>query len=191
MVRRPHAGAWRTGPQTPYSITPREVPLAKFGSLDMMGADDGQAPLRRDATPPPLGGNPRKLGSDQKTHFSREGWTPIRVSRTCSGATTETCHHMASLLRGYPMQIFFQKRGTNSPIGGNPWKNSGSPGRMYTNQGPAHLLRGNHINPSLHEIPPRGGTLEVFLPRLGNKFSCRGEPQAKFCLSGGGGKISG
>ena len=56
MVGRPCAGAWRTGPQTQYFTTPRGEPLIKFGSPGMMGADDGQAPPRRDATkltPPP------------------------------------------------------------------------------------------------------------------------------------------
>ena len=56
MAGHPHAGAWRTGPQTPYAITPRGGPLGKFGVPGMMGADDGRAPQRMDATnvnPPP------------------------------------------------------------------------------------------------------------------------------------------
>ena len=46
----PHAGDWRTGPQTLYFITPSGGPLGKFGSPGMMGADDGWVPPRRDAT---------------------------------------------------------------------------------------------------------------------------------------------
>ena len=56
MVGRPRAGDCRTVTQTPYTTTPRGVPLGKFGSLGMMGADDGWAPPLRDATnltPPP------------------------------------------------------------------------------------------------------------------------------------------
>ena len=67
MVGRPCAGAWRTGPQTPYAITPRGGPLGKFGSLGMMGAYDGRAPPRRDATnlnPPPPPCTPSPLGGE-------------------------------------------------------------------------------------------------------------------------------
>ena len=70
MVMHPRAGAWRTGPQTPYIITPRGVPLGKLGSLGMMGDDDGRAPLRRDATnltpPPPLHTFPPRGGPLEK-----------------------------------------------------------------------------------------------------------------------------
>ena len=44
MIGRPCVGAWRAGPQTPYTATPRWVHLGKFGSPGIMGADDGQAP---------------------------------------------------------------------------------------------------------------------------------------------------
>ena len=50
MVGRPREGAWRTGPQNPYATTPRGGTPGKFGFLGMMGADDGRAPPRRDAT---------------------------------------------------------------------------------------------------------------------------------------------
>ena len=50
MVGRPHARAWRTGPQISYATTPRGVPLGKFVSPGMMGADDGRTSPRRDAT---------------------------------------------------------------------------------------------------------------------------------------------
>ena len=56
MVGRTRAGAWRTGPQTPYATTPRGGTLGKFGSPGIMGSDDSQEPPPRDATnltPPP------------------------------------------------------------------------------------------------------------------------------------------
>ena len=66
MFGRPRAGAWRTGPQTPYATTPRVGPLGKFGSPGMMGADDGCLPLHRHATnlTPPLPRKPSPLGGD-------------------------------------------------------------------------------------------------------------------------------
>ena len=83
MVGRPHTWAWRKGPQTPYYTTPRGLPLGKFESPGMMGADDGRAPPLRDATnltppppctPSPLGGDPQKhLGCVRDTHLSWEG----------------------------------------------------------------------------------------------------------------------
>ena len=41
---------WVTGTQTPYANTSGGGPLSKFGSLEMMGADDDRAPPHRDAT---------------------------------------------------------------------------------------------------------------------------------------------
>ena len=65
----------------------------------------------------------------------------------------------------------------NYPIGGNPWQKFGSLGWMETDQGWAHLRRGNHSNPSPHNIPPRGGPLAFFFrgrstnnPRGGNPW---------------------
>ena len=81
MVGRPHAGARRTGTQTPYTTTPRGGILGKFGSLGMMGDDDGRAPPRRDATNltppppahlPPYGGPLEKLVCGRDTHSSWE-----------------------------------------------------------------------------------------------------------------------
>ena len=45
-------------------------------------------------------------------------------------------------------------------LGGEPIANIGLLGQMETNQGRAPLRRGNHINPSLHDISPRAGPLE-------------------------------
>ena len=56
-----------------------------------------------------------------------------------------------------------------------------SPGSMDTNQGRAHLRRGNHSNPSPHNTPPRGGLLEFF-PRPGHKFSHRGGTPGKILV---------
>ena len=111
MVGSTNEGVWITGPQTPYATTPRGGPLGKFGSPGMMGADDGRAPPRRDATnlnPSP----PRKVWAVDRTHI----------------------YH----------------------------------GRMDTDQGRAQLRRGNHSNPSPHDIPPKGGTLEPPPPRPGH-----------------------
>ena len=45
---------------------------------------------------------------------------------------------------------------------GKPVESFGLPGRMDTNQVWARLRRGNHSNPSPHNIPPRGGPLAIF-----------------------------
>ena len=68
MNGRTHAAAWRTVPQTPYATTPMGGPLGKFGSLGMMGDDDGRAPLHRDATnlTPPRHTFPHKGGPLEK-----------------------------------------------------------------------------------------------------------------------------
>ena len=70
MVGRPHTGAWRTGPQTPYVTTPRGRLLGKCGSLGIMGADDGREFPRRDTTnltpPPPPPPHPPKGGAPKK-----------------------------------------------------------------------------------------------------------------------------
>ena len=66
MVGHPHAGAWITGTPPPHATTPRGGPVENFESPGMMGANDGWAHPRRDATnmnPPPsmsspLGGYP-------------------------------------------------------------------------------------------------------------------------------------
>ena len=66
MDGRPHAGAWRTGPQPHTPLPQGRGPLGKFGFPGMMGADDGWAAPRRDVTNltppprtlPPLGGDP-------------------------------------------------------------------------------------------------------------------------------------
>ena len=84
IVGRPHTGSWRTGPQTPYATTPRGGTLGKFWSPEMMGADDGRAPLRRDATnlnpppctPSPLGGKPKKNWAVAGTCISPGRGTP-------------------------------------------------------------------------------------------------------------------
>ena len=46
----------------------------------------------------------------------------------------------------------------NSPIGGKPLANFGSPGRMDTDQDQAPLYRGKYRNLSPHDTPPRGVT---------------------------------
>ena len=79
MVGRPHAGSLRTGTPTPYATTPREVPLGKFGSPGMMGADDGREPPHRDATiinpppPSPLGGGPLEKNGLRLGHAFLQG----------------------------------------------------------------------------------------------------------------------
>ena len=96
----------------------------------------------------------------------------------CAGATKgriDTNQYQVPLLRGKysnpsPHDIpprggplfFFRGRGTNFPIGGNPWQNFWSQGRMDTIQGRAPLRRVNHSNPSPHDISPRGVTLAIF-----------------------------
>ena len=73
----------------------------------------------------------------------------------------------------------------NSPIGGNHWKMFGSPGRIDTNQGRAHLRRGNYSNLSPHEIPLWGGSINIFFPRLGHEFFHGGEPLKNLGRRGG------
>ena len=93
-------------------------------------------------------------------------------------------------------------------MGGEPLENYGLPGRMDTNRGRAPLLRGNRINLSPHDIPPRGGTLATTATRhrttypLGgdpsktnfearHEFSHKGEPLEKIWLAGADGHRSG
>ena len=60
-----------------------------------------------------------------------------------------------------------------------------STGQMDIDQVRAPLRRGNHRNPSLHDIPPMGGPLAIFFPTPGHKFSHRGEPLEKKSRRGG------
>ena len=45
---------------------------------------------------------------------------------------------------------------------------------MDTNQGRAHLRRGNHSNPSLQDIPPRWGPLAIFFQVRGTNTTIGG-----------------
>ena len=64
-------------------------------------------------------------------------------------------------------------------------------GRMDTDQGQSPLRRGNHSNPSLHDIPLRGRPLTIFFPRPGHEFSHRGETPSKFWVVEADGHQSG
>ena len=87
--------------------------------------------------------------------------------------------------RGGPLDFFFQGRGTNCPIGRNPWNNFGLPGRMDTYQGRSNLRKVNHINPSPRNTSPRGVPLAIFFQGRGTNYPIGGEPLANFLAAGG------
>ena len=114
-----------------------------------MGADDGQAPPRRDETnlnPPPL-------------HI----FPP----------------------RGGPLENFGLWPGPAFIPVGEFLANSGSPWQMETNQGWAPLRRGNHSNPSPHDILPRGGPLAIFFQCRGTNSPIGGTPGIILARQGG------
>ena len=67
---------------------------------------------------------------------------------------------------------------------GKTLANFGSPGRMDTDQFQAPLRRGNHINPSLHNIPPRGVPLAIFFQCRAKNSPIGGNPWQNFRLPG-------
>ena len=88
--------------------------------------------------------------------YTAQVWAPLRRGNHSNPSP----HNIPP--RWEPLEKKSQGRGTNSPIGENPWKKFGSPGRIDTNQGWAPLRKGNHSNLSPRDIPPRGGPLEFF-----------------------------
>ena len=75
-------------------------------------------------------------------------------------------------------------RGMNSPRGGNTWKFFESPGRMEIDQGRALLRKGNHINPSPHEIPPKREPLAFFSEAV--SVTMNGDVLPVMAMRGGG-----
>ena len=72
----------------------------------------------------------------------------------------------------------------NSPIGGKSLKKFGSPGRMDTDQVQAPLHRDNNRNLSSHDIPPRGGHLEIVFQGRGMHSPIGGKPWKHFGCRG-------
>ena len=95
------------------------------------------------------------------------------------------------LLGGGPLEKFGLRPGHTILLGEEPLANFGLLGRMDTDQVRAPLRRGNHSNPSPHDIPPMGGLLAIFFPRPRHKLSHRVETPRKFWFTGADGHKSG
>ena len=93
--------------------------------------------------------------------------------------------------RGGPLANFFPKPGHKFSHRGEHLENFGLPGRMDTDQGQDHLCRGNHNNPSPHDIPPLGGPLAKTILIPGHEFSQSRKPLKNILVAGLDGHQSG